>query len=429
MRVATLLIAGAWATGASTAPSSWAERSAYAAAQVMSWYEPNSGRFGGPGDWQAANAMDAMAKHAGLLSGKNRSSLLSVLRSAFEKTVTSAPVPDSTPDNWGQCHDDVMWGAFGWMRLYASDSDATNRSRYISRAAMYYDWVVSQEVDWIRLGQDSCPSRPPNVTKPTPEAIAGVHSCRYNPKAFSGKNTVTNSQFIQLALRLLPHAAELGKSAGYYRGLADRGWAWLNASGLQSTGVLFNDAVDMDTCKNSGDVTFSYNQGLILPALAAFANLTGDQRYLEPAFKTLDAVVRYMSYNGSVLHEAEGSENGTESEGCDQFWGGPCRRWAIFKGIFVRNLADFLVSVAADPRARRFANFIRTSAESAWANSHCSRVDSTNPHFAYDWSGTRKDIPQSCNESTYLTNVMAQDVAALDLFNAAQQLQSEGLIL
>jgi predicted alpha-1,6-mannanase (GH76 family) len=185
-------------------------------------------------------------------------------------------------------------------------------------------------------------------------------------------------------------------------------------------------------CGNTHDVTFTYTQSIVLPALALFAESTGNATLLLQATTTVDAVIEFMSYDGKVLHEPEGKENGTETEGCDQFWGGPCRRWAIFKGIFMRNLADFIKALPAaavkvgggaawTQKRTRYVEFVQTSAVSAWTRGVCPN----GAGFSYDWSGSRKDFQLSCNSSDQWTNLPSSTSAALDLFDAAAQIPSK----
>lgn len=49
----------------------------------------------------------------------------------------------------------------------------------------------------------------------------------------------------------------------------------------------------------------SHLQGVLLPALALLASETGETRLLSVAFDTVDAVIRFLSYDGRVLHEPE----------------------------------------------------------------------------------------------------------------------------
>ena len=82
-----------------------------------------------------------------------------------------------------------------------------------------------------------------------------------------------------------------------------------------------------------------------------------------------------LTTTSGVLHEAEPA--------CDSFWGGPCRRWAIFKGAFFRSLTDFGASVQEAlmrggtnaTMLRQCASTIRslaqTNAQAVWANARC----------------------------------------------------------
>jgi hypothetical protein len=104
---------------------------------------------------QAANAADGVAKLA-----MTNTSLIPLVRDAFRKTVASLQVVGATPDNWGTGHDDVMWGAFAWLRCNEVDPDM----RYVDRAALYFEWILDNELQWSQLGNQSCTSVLPHRT-------------------------------------------------------------------------------------------------------------------------------------------------------------------------------------------------------------------------------------------------------------------------
>jgi len=379
----------------------------YAAKQTLSFFDPSTGRFGSPGDWQSANSLDAMATYCWKTGNKT---ILKLLEESFDTITNAPPVPQTTPDNWGAANDDVQWGAYGWLSLYRADHDI----RYAKRASTYLEWVLDNEKDWM---EHDVRCRAPGVADKT---ISGVHSCSYNfTGGGCGKNTITNTQYFQTAMRLHPFAEALNKDKDHFLLLAIDQWHWLEYAGFQAPGGLWNDDLDMNTCKNDGhDVTFSYNQGVVLTALALLADATQNKTLFEAGYRTIDAVMKYMAYKtpqGLVLHEPQGRENGTEHDDCSTFWGGPCRRWAIFKGIFMRNLAEFIVLMPDEEKDRkaRYTQFVISSAWAAWNHGRCQGGG-----FSYDWSGTESDFNISCHLGNW-TNPMAQNSAALDLFNAA----------
>jgi len=386
------------------------ERQDIVARQLQGFYDVDVMRFGDPGDWQGANAIDSMATYA----RKNRS-VLPQLRSTFDFITKEPPTNLTTPDNWGQCHDDVMWGAFAWMRLYTVDQDI----KYVERAALYFEWIVENEMRRRNVTGDenSC------VTTKAGK-LSGIYACPYLPGSTvpdKPKNTITNTQFFTLAMRLHPFAARLGKPKAYYLEFASDTWRWLGYANLQSKSGLWNDGIDQDTCNNTGDVTFTYNQGVLLPGVFLYAEATGQMDVVDVAHRTLNGVFEYLAYGSKVIHEPYGSENSTESEDCTQFWGGPCRQWAIFKGIFVRHLMDFVELLPEGGSYRsKYTELIEASAASAWTQARCGT--SANASFTHDWYGVRPDKYQSCNPQDPFTNMMAQTSAALDLFNAASLL-------
>ena len=113
-----------------------------------------------------------------------------------------------------------------------------------------------------------------------------------------------------------------------YRQRAQAGWAWFQSTGMINSSNLVNDGVNLNTCRNNGDVTWTYNQGVLMNALVQLNRLTGDANALATARRIGDAMTTstYLSPNG-ILREPNES-NTCSGDGVS------------FKG-------------AGDPRARR----------------------------------------------------------------------------
>lgn len=126
----------------------------------------------------------------------------------------------------------------------------------------------------------------------------------------------------------------------------------------------------MSTCKNDGNIVFSYNQGIILSGLAELTWATGDAKYNELANTIATAAIHALTDSNGILHEA------CEATGCD----GDEEQ---FKGVFGRNI-QFLVNratVLPDATRALFTNFLEVNANAIWAN------DQANNQLGLVWSG------------------------------------------
>ena len=155
----------------------------------------------------------------------------------------------------------------------------------------------------------------------------GVDWCPVSGAQVPYKNAITTELYFTGAMLLHPHAAVLGKAPGYYLDWAARMWGWFGASGLVNAAGLVNDGLDGATCRNNGQTTWTYNQGVLLEGLALLGAATGNASLVALA----------GSIAGAVAAGAGGlSPGGILEEPC----GGPCSGdQLIFKGIYVRHLA------------------------------------------------------------------------------------------
>jgi rhamnogalacturonyl hydrolase YesR len=74
---------------------------------------------------------------------------------------------------------------------------------------------------------------------------------------------------------------------------------------------LWNDGLTQDgTCKNNGQTTWTYNQGVIASGLAALYAVTKDTSLLTQAEITLDATIRLMSTNNILRESCDNAASG-----------------------------------------------------------------------------------------------------------------------
>lgn len=140
-----------------------------------------------------------------------------------------------------------------------------------------------------------------------------------------------------------------------YLDAAKEAWTWFQNIGLINSDNLINDGVDQDTCKNRGDPTFSYNQGVILGGLVELYEATGDESHLDRASDIANAVTTPGS---SML-----DDKGILVDECDRTQS--CSGDGImFKGVFPRNLKK----LQAVRPSEQWKSFLETNAQSIWSN-------------------------------------------------------------
>ncbi|KAJ7783162.1 glycoside hydrolase family 76 protein [Mycena metata] len=165
--------------------------------------------------------------------------------------------------------------------------------------------------------------------------------------AHTYKNSITNELFLLVsatgALNFPTQAAFLTN--------ANLAWNWLKNSGLRNSAGLWNDGLTQDgTCKNNGQTTWTYNQGVIASGLSALS---------------ADATIKTMSTNNILRESCDNAAAGGAVCNQDQ---------QIFKGIWTKSVQYYL-DRANDPA--------RNAKYSAYLGSQSSAVI----HFATDAAG------------------------------------------
>lgn len=154
---------------------------------------------------------------------------------------------------------------------------------------------------------------------------------------------------------------------------------------------LINDG--LHECKNNGGDTWTYNQGIILGALAELYQATGNLTYITEARKIADAVIR-----SSVLNDQYGIlwEPCFESEP-DCGPNAPC-----FKGIFIRNLGELDRVIQERP----YTSYILKQAESIYAKNR-TPLD----QYGLFWSGP-VDFPDASRQQSAVDALLAAEIAS-----------------
>jgi hypothetical protein len=323
--------------------NAWDRRTAAATALMMR-FDRGTGLFDGNGWWTGANALTAIVDNA------RRSGMHSydyAVGVTYDKQINAAQ---------GQFRneylDDTGWWGLAWVAAY----DLTGDSRYLNTARADADHMFAY---WdTRCG-------------------GGV----YWRTDRTVKNAIPNSLYIQLNASLSQRIP--GDTA--YRSRAQAGWAWFQSTGMLNSSNLVNDGVNLSTCRNNGDVTWTYNQGVLMNALVQLNKLTGDANALAAARRIGDAMTTstYLS-PGGILREP--NESGTCSgDG------------ASFKGAAIRGLGVLNTATGG-----AYNTYLQRQADSNYTKNR-DTLDAYGSH----WAGPFVPTNHSCQHSV------------VDLLNAA----------
>ncbi|KAJ6785562.1 hypothetical protein PWT90_09897 [Aphanocladium album] len=202
-------------------------------------------------------------------------------------------------------------------------------------------------------------------------------------------NAIANELYLSVAASL----ANRIPSESKYLQIAKDQWEWFSNSGMINGDNLINDGLDGD-CKNNGQATWTYNQGVILGGLVELSRAIGDRRLLAQASKIAKAAITKLVNKDGIL---------TENGGCEYQPGRCGQDGQQFKGIFIRNLA-YLHRASPDSQ---FRSFILTNANSIWKN---DRETSSNK-LGVAWAGPYYDATSPSHSSALDALVAAIAVA------------------
>ncbi len=254
-----------------------------AMAELFSSYNWNTGLIG-TSWWQAAVALSTVETYA---QTTGNTSYDAVLARAF--ALNSAGNFEDASD------DDTAWWALVWLQAY----DMTHAASYLTMAETDADYIHEA---W----DDTC---------------GGGVWWQRDPHWY--KNAISNELFLELTAWL--HNSIPG-DVKYLR-WAEAEWSWFDHSGMINNSDLINDGLDSN-CANDGDVTWTYNQGVLLAGLAQLFRATGHRSLLRTGERIAQAAIGQLTVGGVLAEPCEHSSCASRLD----------TNTRSFKGIFVRDL-------------------------------------------------------------------------------------------
>ena len=274
---------------------------------LMQYFNPATGSWSGGPSWQDADAMTDLIDYMQLTGD-----------STYAYAISMMYQDNGGADFTDSYIDDTGWWGMAWLRAY----QYTGNAAYL-QTAEYDANYMDQYWDTGTCG-------------------GGV----WWSTAESAKNAIANELFLELNASL--HNAISGDTT--YLSRAQQEWNWFSQSGMINSRHLVNDGLNLSTCQNNGNPTYTYNQGVILTGLSQLSLATGNTSLLSTANSIAAAATADLTSNGVLVDPCEPSTCATDGYS--------------FKGIFVRDLAEF----ARTTKTTSYNQFLNTQASSIRAN-------------------------------------------------------------
>jgi predicted alpha-1,6-mannanase (GH76 family) len=315
---------------------------------LQKWYSQGTGLYLTTGWWNSANAITVLVNYSRLADDAAYQPVLANTYIAAQKT---------SKGFLNDYNDDEGWWALAWIDAY----DLTHDPRYLSMAR---DIFTDMAGGWD-----------------TTTCGGGI----WWSKEKKYKNAIANELFLSVGAELANRTDEPRQRTTYIS-WAQKEWKWFRDSGMINQQHLVNDGLDSSTpsaCKNNGQTTWSYNQGVILGGLIDLNKAMPDATLPFIAGQIANAALTHLTDDAGILHDTCEPKCGAD---------GP-----QFKGIFVRNL---MALDAAYPN-EKFRTFVQGNADSIWRN-----AQNADHQFGLVWSGPF-DLPDAARQSSALDALVA----------------------
>ena len=292
--------------------------------KLQSWYDWSTGLWQTTNWWNAANATTVLVNYSAVSGSVD-------YQPAIENTFSL----NSSHGFLNHYYDDEGWWALAWIDAY----DWTQNPDYLNMARSIFDDMTG---GW----DDVCGG--------------GI----WWSKDRTYKNAIANELFLSVAAHLANRVTDPGLRENY-AAWADQEWQWFSQSGMINENNLINDGLTKDgTCRNNGQTTWTYNQGVILGGLIDFYQQSQDASLPRAAQDIALAAINRLSDANGILHDR-----------CEPNCGGD---GVQFKGIFVRNVMALNDAFPDD----RYVQFTRANADSIW-----NQDQGPDYEFGLVWSG------------------------------------------
>lgn len=311
--------------------------------KLQTWYVQSTGLYQTTGWWNSANVLTMLADYS-LVAHSN--SYNSVLANSFQQA------SKQHSGFLNDYYDDEGWWALAWIAAY----DLTHTQQYLDMAASIF---TDMSGGW--------------------DATCGGGIWWSKDKTY--KNAIANELFLSVAAHLGNRVPPAQRAS--YLAWASKEWTWFQQSRMINSQNLINDGLDLATCKNNGQNTWTYNQGVILGGLLELNRAQPAPQLLATAQTIANAALSHLADGHGVLHDT--CEPNCGADGVQ------------FKGIFVRNLMA-LNTARPNPA---YTTFAVTNAESIWNHSR----DASNA-FGQVWAGPF-DAEQAGSQSSALDAFVA----------------------
>lgn len=233
------------------------------------------------------------------------------------KNPTAASVAANAGSYLNDFYDDEGWWSLAWIQAYD----------------------VSNDPDYLNTAMDIFADMSLAATTPCGGGI-------WWDRANTYVNAIANELYLSVASHLANRAPNATAQAKYLK-IAQTQLAWFTDSGMINSKNTINDGLDSD-CTNNGGTVFSYNQGVILGALAELQlALPSNTSFQGIATTISNAAIKALSVNGTLTESCEPNCGADGSQ---------------FKGVLMRNLAKMQSVWPSD----KIQTYIQNNADSVW---------------------------------------------------------------
>ncbi|ATY60408.1 Glycoside family 76 [Cordyceps militaris] len=321
------------------------------------WYNNNTGLWGELW-WNSANALTTVCDLVPVDQLSSRQCAVNQYRVLIENTFSQAQhvevrtFKSRNLDNGGMMESHYCINGVGGACALKRDGSLIKRG-FKNFLNNFYDdegwWALALIRAWDVTNNQTYLEAAATIFEDMKTGLGGpCNGGIYWSKDRQYVNAIANELYLTVAASL---AVRVPGEKTFLQTAKDQ-WSWFSKSGMINSDNLINDGLD-GNCKNNGQATWTYNQGVILGGLVELSRATNDKSLLDEASKIAKAAIGKFSNKDGILEE-----NG----GCEYQPGRCGQDGQQFKGVFIRNL-NYLQLAAPD---EQFRSFILKNADAIW---------------------------------------------------------------